>query len=114
MPGNFTHKVITLEPYIGFGSFYVSLPGLVGTIKRWLLRETSDVQGAFIQNFVAECKPVIRRISGRSAGSQKKLGLGYFPKAARHWKREASSADMEILQNSIEFQELIQFANSLE
>src|SRR3954469_846111 len=44
MPGNFTHKVITLDPYIGFGSFYVSLPGYMNTLKRWILQETGDVK----------------------------------------------------------------------
>jgi hypothetical protein len=37
LPGRLTHKVLTLEPYLGVGSFYVALPCAVDTITRWTL-----------------------------------------------------------------------------
>jgi hypothetical protein len=38
LPGNYTHKVITLEKYIGVGGFYVCLLNAVRTLARWELR----------------------------------------------------------------------------
>lgn len=38
LPGNFTHKVITLEKYVGVGSFFVSFPTFLNTFERWLSR----------------------------------------------------------------------------
>ncbi len=35
LPGNYTHKVITLEKYIGVGGFYVCLPNVIRTLTRW-------------------------------------------------------------------------------
>ena len=35
LPGRMTHKVITLEPYIGIGCFYVTIPNRLGTLARW-------------------------------------------------------------------------------
>ena len=35
LPGALTHKVITLRPYIGLGSFFVSLAGGVENLCRW-------------------------------------------------------------------------------
>lgn len=35
LPGCFTHKVITIERYAGFGSFCVALPNYLQTITRW-------------------------------------------------------------------------------
>jgi len=35
IPGNLTHKVITLEKYLGLGSFHAGLPGFVDLLIRW-------------------------------------------------------------------------------
>lgn len=35
IPANLTHKVITLSPYIGLGSFYAALPGFIDLLIRW-------------------------------------------------------------------------------
>jgi len=50
LPGHFTHRVITLERYFGFGSFCISLPGWPRTLASWLINGTSyaglDVVGS--------------------------------------------------------------------
>jgi hypothetical protein len=38
LPANFTHKVITLEHYVGVGGFYVSLPNCLSLIADWIYR----------------------------------------------------------------------------
>ncbi len=38
LPGNYVHKVITLEKYVGIGGFFVSFPTLLNTFDRWLGR----------------------------------------------------------------------------
>ncbi|SRR6266446_2744539 len=43
LPGSLTHKVITLEPYIGIGSFHVALPSYIRSLKRWILYDTLDI-----------------------------------------------------------------------
>jgi hypothetical protein len=35
LPGHLTHKVITLERYLGVGSFFVMLPSYLRTLMRW-------------------------------------------------------------------------------
>lgn len=35
IPANLTHKVITLEPYLGLGSFHVGLPGMPSLLSHW-------------------------------------------------------------------------------
>lgn len=35
MPGHCTHKVITLAPYLGVGSFYIAYPNILRTLARW-------------------------------------------------------------------------------
>ncbi|MCG7521478.1 hypothetical protein MHN28_17585 [Ruegeria sp. Ofav3-42] len=36
LPGKFTHRVYTLENYIGVGSFYVGFSNLLHTARRWM------------------------------------------------------------------------------
>jgi len=35
LPGHLTHKVITLDDYLGIGSFFVMLPSYLRTLARW-------------------------------------------------------------------------------
>jgi hypothetical protein len=35
LPGHLTHKVVTLERYLGIGSFFVMLPSYLRTLRRW-------------------------------------------------------------------------------
>lgn len=35
LPGHLTHKVVTLENYLGVGSFFVMLPSYLRTLSRW-------------------------------------------------------------------------------
>ena len=35
IPANLTHKVITLQPYLGLGSFHAGLPGFADLLLRW-------------------------------------------------------------------------------
>jgi hypothetical protein len=35
IPANLTHKVITLEPYLGLGSFHAGFPGFVDLLAHW-------------------------------------------------------------------------------
>lgn len=87
MPGNFTHKVITLENYIGFGSFYVSFPNYINSLKRWLLHYSSDVTANFIAVLNTACTAHIRKVVQQmDADERKAVGFNYFLKAASNWK----------------------------
>ncbi|MDX6614281.1 MAG: Cupin-like domain [Blastocatellia bacterium] len=43
LPGSLAHKVITLEHYIGLGSFHVALPSYLRSLERWLIQDTHDI-----------------------------------------------------------------------
>src|SRR5437016_1771128 len=44
LPGSLSHKVITLQDYVGVGSFHVALPSYVRALRRWILYDSLDVQ----------------------------------------------------------------------
>lgn len=113
MPGNFTHKVITLEPYIGFGSFYVSLPNYFNSFKRWLLYETGDVKGKFLETLNTYCIKRIKASLTSPAATRKKSGLHYFVKASSSWKKGLSGMQVLSLSENKNFKRLLDFASSL-
>jgi hypothetical protein len=113
MPGHFTHKVITLEPYIGFGSFYVTMPSYFNTLKRWLLFDTSDVKGEFLRIMNAYSIRKIKQINKMSAAAKEKWGLDYLAKAARNWKAGLNASQVSILSANDTFSRFLHFASSI-
>lgn len=97
MPGHFTHKVVTLEPYIGFGSFYVSMPSYINTIKRWLLHATTDVDAAFVEHLNNACTGIVRTLAAHALKEQNRLGLPYLRRAARNWRRGLTARQCQLL-----------------
>lgn len=91
LPGDFTHKVITLGRYIGVGSFYVSIPNCVRTISRWLLHgslwsTTDDV--STILEVANAATSFIRRTRAATPDVRRRLGLPFLEHAVRLWESE--------------------------
>lgn len=102
MPGNFTHKVVTLESYIGFGSFYVSFPNYINSIKRWTVKYSSDVTPSFVETLNKKCLQYIReKILLMKPEEKEKIGFPYLLKGIEDWRagldpeqRKAFSSNM--------------------
>jgi hypothetical protein len=113
MPGNFAHKVVTLEPYIGFGSFYVSLPNYVNSIKRWLLFPAGDVNNDFLSALNSHLSKLMSQKRAKKQDSLVTIGLPYLKIAASHWKKGLSSGQVRRLENSPQFVEFLALASGL-
>jgi hypothetical protein len=113
MPGNFAHKVVTLEPYIGFGSFYVSLPSYFNSIRRWLLYEHSDVQDGFVATLNRAGMKIVRKLAASGRERRETMGLSYLIKAARAWRRGLTAEACSLLLEKPEFREFLEFARNI-
>ncbi|MEM7194168.1 MAG: hypothetical protein AAF402_04405 [Pseudomonadota bacterium] len=102
MPGHLTHKVVTLSPYIGVGSFYLSFPNYLRTVTRWLLHEPNwEVlerngykQQAFRELFALSAR-MRTRMDRISKQSRRQWGWDFLPFAADAWRREFSRSDRQ-------------------
>ncbi len=106
LPGNLTHKVMTLEKYIGISSFYVGLPNALSSFTRWQLNGTIMVTEQFRNEII---KLVLRQLERTAAGSrQLKHTWGYYhlEEALRHWERKYTRAQREELRSNPLFREL--------
>ncbi|MGH9204115.1 MAG: hypothetical protein ACRD2A_23045, partial [Vicinamibacterales bacterium] len=90
LPGHLTHKVITLDRYLGVGSFFVMLPSYLRTLIRWT-RHTPlwaltlpaerrlDLVDLITQRVIAK----IGELSNRSRAQKERWGLAYLQKEAQ-------------------------------
>jgi hypothetical protein len=93
LPGRMTHRVITLEPYIGIGSFYCTPVSALENLSRWCthgaLWSLDDAEQEN-ENLVSEIAELalkqINKLKKRSLKSQQQWGLDFVPTAVREWK----------------------------
>jgi hypothetical protein len=89
LPGYMAHKVITLEHYIGVGSFHVALPGCLRSLARWALHDTLDVgpRGLFEEIAAAVVRRVVR-VHRAPRRVREQWGYDYLPTAFARWRRQ--------------------------
>ena len=103
MPGHLTHKVITLEPYLGVGSFYLAFPNLMRTLSRWLAY-TPNWAKSHSKTFRQSLYPEVfdsalgefRRISRCSGSFKQRWGLDFLSRSFRHWSRHSNAEQLEL------------------
>ena len=99
LPGSLTHKVITIEPYLGIGSFYVSLPNCVRTIARWIqhgpLWSIDDLRGqnrGLVDRIADASRSRAVSLRDRSSSLQRRCGLPFLRRSAAAWRLQSSPA----------------------
>ena len=113
MPGHLTHKVLTIEPYLGVGSFYLALPNLLTTLTRWLTYSSNweKLERAGYQNLVYAdlLKTAVKQLNIlRRASENTRLiwGLDYFKYAITAWQQHTPKAHQEKLLKQVDLCEL--------
>jgi len=103
LPGSLSHKVITLEDYVGVGSFHVALPGYVRALRRWILYDTLDVQpGNLLERINRAVIARIRKLEKASTPKRESWGLSYLgPSIERFLKFERRRELNQLLANPI-------------
>ncbi|MBX7110187.1 MAG: hypothetical protein K1X61_16165 [Chitinophagales bacterium] len=97
MPGNFAHRVITLEKYIGFGSFYISLPNYLNSIRRWIVDGGTDVTETYVNTLNRNFIRLLKKISQLPPHEQERLGLPYLFKARKQLQKNMDALSMDKL-----------------
>lgn len=110
LPGNLAHKVITLEHYLGVGSFHVALPSYLRSLERWVIYDTLDIVP---KDLLAEVnRAVLRRIAevGRGTKEMKeRWGLSQMKEAVANWHAGTSSVKGMLIRHPF-FAEFFEYA----
>ncbi len=98
MPGHLTHKVITLEHYLGVGSFYIAYPNLLRTLARWQSQqpnwerlEAGGLREIVYRDVPATALKKLRRLKHTSAANQHRWGMDLLTASSRQWRRQATA-----------------------
>jgi len=98
LPGHLTHKVITLEDYLGVGSFFVMLPSYVRTLARWTEHTPLWALDAPAGRRLELVDRITRRVIGKvqllahaSEQERSRWGTAYLHSAIGDWRRTASA-----------------------
>jgi hypothetical protein len=88
LPGSLTHKVVTLRPYLGVGSFFLSFAGGLETLMRWYehgplwARESAD-DASLVDEIARIMRRKLRSLSNACEAQQSQWGCSYLHSAAK-------------------------------
>ena len=120
LPGEYTHKVITTERYLGVGSFYLSLPNSVRSLSRWNIHgplwsedQSENGDDEVLTDITHQVKKTVRRLRSRSTKFKQKLGYNHLPQALETWHRTTGKNQQRNILKSKPFSEYIQLLHEI-
>jgi hypothetical protein len=94
LPGHLTHKVVTLEDYIGVGSFFVMLPSYLRTLIRWTehtplwaLNARPDRRMVLVDKITRLVTRKVKSLASATEREQLRWGLPYLVSTVAEWQR---------------------------
>jgi hypothetical protein len=103
LPGSLSHKVITIEEYIGVGSFHVALPSYVRALRRWILYDTLDVDPLkLLERINRAALARIQKLKKAPADIKERWGFPYLRPSIERWlRRECQRESKQLLANPV-------------
>lgn len=104
LPGHLSHKVLTLEKYLGIGSFFVMLPSYVRTLERWTRRTPLWALSLAPARRLELVDEITRRVTERvrsladaPMAERTRWGLAHLRAAALAWRETAPAQRQKLL-----------------
>jgi hypothetical protein len=98
LPGNLTHKVLTLEPYLGIGSFHIGLPNSLDTFTRWLyhgplwsMSDPRQENAGLVDEAAKVTLGIMKRAQSGSTELKEHWGFLYLHRAYVTWEKSVRS-----------------------
>ena len=112
-PAHLSHKVVTIDRYLGVGGFFFCLPGAFRLLSHWILKEPlwlKDDGASENEQLVAEIsKAALKKLrqSGGTSGSDGTWGKDYLRLAAEDFVKTCPPAELAKLQADDRFAPLL-------
>jgi hypothetical protein len=104
LPGHLTHKVITLDDYLGVGSFFVMLPSYVRTLHRWTrhtplwaLDRPIHQRLELVDEITQRVIHMVNLLARSPEAERSRWGLTYLTSAMAEWMRSSSPRSRSLL-----------------
>ena len=104
LPGHLTHKVVTLEDYLGVGSFFVMLADYWRTLHRWTehtplwaLKKPEHKRLILVDKITERVVRKVEALAHATAEEQSRWGYPYLVSAVEEWRRTASARSRRMM-----------------
>ena len=97
LPGNFTHKVITLEQYLGISSFYFGLPNALCSLSRWKFNGTVMVNEKTQQELIKILLLQLEKTAAGNRAYKQQWGFYHLGEAITTWRKKYTKAKQKTL-----------------
>ena len=99
LPGALSHRVVTLEPYMGIGSFYCTPASCLENLSRWYqhgalwsLDDHDGENAGLIDEIAVAMRRKLQRLARQGARSQQQWGVDFAGLALQRWQRRWTPA----------------------
>ncbi len=111
LPGKLTHKVLTLDHYLGIGSFYVAMPSCLETLSRWYARGPlwslkTDENAGLVDEIARTVTRKVRAVRHASEAQRARWGLAHLEDAVARFQREPAAVREPLMRHPA-FAELV-------
>lgn len=113
LPGSFTHKVITVEKYLGVGGFYLSFPNALRSFSRWhehgpLWALNGGAAASKLLAKIAKISTVTtRRFHAAESSVKRAWGYDYLRHSLEIWQEQTSVTQRHALEQIPWFNEFV-------
>jgi len=120
LPGRLSHRVVTLEPYIGIGSFYCTPASCLENLSRWYhygaLWSLDDPEGdndELVDEIATTMMRKVRHLARQPLSVQQKWGLDFAVLGLQSWQRRWTRARQRTLLTKPPFASLVGMLDQL-
>jgi hypothetical protein len=120
LPGNLAHKVITLEDYLGIGSFIVMLPSYLRTLARWTqhtplwaLDLPADCRLQLVDQITRRVIDKVHALARAPKEQRSRWGLAHFRSTVLDWQRTSSAQSRRTLLDNAVSSELLRSVSEI-
>ena len=106
LPGNLTHKVITLERYLGISSFYVGLPNALSSLTRWKINGTIMVTDEYRNEIMKLLTKRLDQVVASNGQIKERWGFYHLKEALSFWEQRYPRSQREEMRSNSRFREL--------
>jgi hypothetical protein len=92
LPANLTHKVVTLESYVGVGGFFIALPNCLRLLSHWIMHvplwSKLDKTGAFdglVDEIAGTAEDALHRLRRAPSAQRRRWAYDYVRPAAAYF-----------------------------
>jgi hypothetical protein len=107
LPGNFTHKVITLEKYLGISSFYFGLPNALCSLSRWKFNGTVMVNQHQQDELMERLAKQLEKTAAASRDYKRQWGFYHLKEALDVWESKYNTQQRGLLCTNPRFEHLL-------